>query len=100
MTLDACGNRFEPGHKLRLSLSTSYWPMILPPPTDPGLTVDTASISLAMPKLGAADRIEKKEPENPSPLPDYIEHHPGATRRAVTRELSAARTDYVIHEDT
>jgi putative CocE/NonD family hydrolase len=100
LVLDACGYRFEPGHRIRLSLSTAYWPMILPPPVDAGVTIDLSSIDLALPKLGAADRIEMKEPDNPSPLPTYIEHHPGATRRAVTRELSAARTDYLIHEDT
>jgi putative CocE/NonD family hydrolase len=100
LVLDACGYRFEPGHKLRLSLSTAYWPMILPPPTDAGLTIDVGSIELAMPKLGEADRIDMKQPENPSPLPDYIEHAPGKTHRSVTRELSAATTHYRIHEDT
>lgn len=100
MVLDACGYRFEPGHKIRLSLSTSYWPKVLPAPDDARLTIDLSSVLLSMPKLGAAERIEMKEPDNPSPLPEYIEHHPGATRRAITRELSASRTDYFIHEDT
>ena len=100
MELDACGYRFAPGHRIRLSLSTSYWPLILPPPDDAALTVDTGSIVLSMPKLGAAERIEMKEPENPDPLPRYLEQIPGATRRSVTRELSTARTVYRIHEDT
>lgn len=100
LVLDACGYRFEPGHKLRLSLSTSYWPMILPPPTDVGLTVDLSSIELAMPELGKAERITMKEPENPSPLPTYDELAPAETRRSVTRDHSASRTDYRIYEDT
>ncbi|MGO8658178.1 CocE/NonD family hydrolase C-terminal non-catalytic domain-containing protein, partial [Rhizobium ruizarguesonis] len=34
LVLDACGYRFRKGHRIRLSLSTAYWPMILPPPDD------------------------------------------------------------------
>ena len=94
------GYRFAPGHRIRLSLSTSYWPIMLPPPHDAGLTIDTGSIELSLPKLGDAERIEMKEPENPSPLPSYIEQLPPATRRNVTRELSTGTTIYRIHEDT
>jgi len=74
--------------------------MILPPPTDATLTIDVSSIDLALPKLGAAQPIAMKEPENPSPLPDYIEHAPGKTQRSVTRDLSSSQTHYHIHEDT
>jgi predicted acyl esterase len=100
LTLDACGYRFEPGHRIRLSLSTAYWPMILPPPTDATLDIDLASVELLLPKLGDAERIVMKEPDNPSPLPTYIEHAPGETRRSVTRDLTHARTEYRIVEDT
>ena len=100
MDLDALGYRFAPGHRIRLSLSTSYWPIMLPPPYDATLAIDTGSIELRLPKLGAAERIEMKEPDDPDPLPDYIEHLPAATRRGVTRELSTGRTVYRIHEDT
>lgn len=100
LVLDACGYRFEPGHRIRLSLSTAYWPMILPPPTDATLTIDVSSIDLAMPKLGEAEKINMKEPDDPSPLPDYTELAPAESRRTVTRDHSANRTDYRIYEDT
>lgn len=32
IVLDAAGYRFRAGHRIRLSISTSYWPLILPPP--------------------------------------------------------------------
>jgi len=98
--LDACGYRFRKGHRIRLSISTSYWPMILPPPTDPGVSIDMASLGFALPKLGAHDRITVKEPDDPDPLPHYIEHAPAATQRSVTRNLTENRTEYRIHEDT
>jgi hypothetical protein len=100
MDLDAMGYRFAPGHRIRLSLSTSYWPIMLPPPYDATLTIDTGSIELSLPKLGAAERIEMKEPEDPNPLPNYLEQLPAASRRSVTRELSTGKTVYRIHEDT
>jgi hypothetical protein len=100
LLLDACGYRFKPGHRIRLSLSTSYWPTILPAPTDPGLTIDIASIGLAMPKLGDHMTFEMKQPDNPGPLPTYKEHAPARTERKVVRDMSANRTDYCIYEDT
>jgi hypothetical protein len=74
--------------------------MILPPPTNPGLVIDTASIELALPILTDHRLIAVNEPDNPDPLPKYIEHAPAETKRQVIRELSANRTEYRIHEDT
>lgn len=100
VVLDACGYRFRPGHRIRLSLSTAYWPMVLPAPTDAELTIDIASLGLALPKLGEHEVFEMKQPDNPNPLPTYIEHAPSETRRQVLRDLQANRTDYTIYEDT
>ncbi|MDQ0419885.1 putative CocE/NonD family hydrolase [Peteryoungia aggregata LMG 23059] len=100
LQLDACGYRFRPGHRLRLSLSTSYWPTVLPVPTDPGLTIDAASLRLLLPLLGEHRRIDVKQPDNPDPLPRYIEHVPPATARKVIRDLSENRTRYHVLEDT
>jgi putative CocE/NonD family hydrolase len=100
LVLDACGYRFGKGHRIRLSLSTAYWPMVLPPPVDGGLTLDIASLGLAMPKLGHHEAIEMKQPDNADPLPKYTELMPGATTRQVLRDLSDSRTDYCIYEDT
>lgn len=100
LTLDACGYRFRKGHRIRLSLSTAYWPMVLPPPENPGLTIDLASIGLGLPKLGVHEVIDVKQPDNPDPLPKYIEHAPALTKRQVVRDLSAGQTRYEIQEDT
>lgn len=100
LTLDACGYRFRPGHRIRLSLSTSYWPMILPPPTHAPLTLDLASLGLAMPVLGDHQVISIPEPTNPDPLPKYIEHAPGRTDRRVDRDLTTGKTHSRIYEDT
>jgi predicted acyl esterase len=100
LQLDACGYRFRKGHRIRLAISTAYWPMILPPPDDLGVEIDIASLGLGLPLLGDHRKISIPEPENPDPLPKYIEHAPSVTKRQVLRDLSANRTDYRIHEDT
>jgi uncharacterized protein len=100
LDLDACGYRFAKGHRIRLSISTAYWPMILPPPVDPGVTIDIASLGLAMPRLGEHEVFEMKQPDNPDPLPKYTEHAPAETRRTVTRDLAVNRTRYEVLEDT
>jgi len=100
LTLDACGYRLAPGHRLRLALSTAYWPTILPPPHDATLTVETATLRLALPLLGEHERIEVAEPNNDDPLPRYEEIRPGHAEREVRRTLSAGITEYRISEDT
>jgi hypothetical protein len=100
LELDACGYRFGEGHRIRLSLSTAYWPTVLPPPVYPGLTIDIASLGLALPLLGPHERFEMKQPDNPDPLPKYKDLAPAETRRSVTRDLSAGTTTYHLLEDT
>jgi hypothetical protein len=99
MQLDAMGYRFAPGHRIKLALSTSYWPIILPSPEAPGLTIDTASIRLGLPLLGEHERIAVAEPENPDPLPKYEMLAPAQTRRAVAKDLVTGLTHYRIYED-
>ena len=96
LTLDACGYRLAPGHRLRLALSTAYWPMILPPPIDAPVTIDTASLRLAMPLLGAHTRPPMPEPNDPDPLPAYITVVAGQTRRSVERDL-LVRQHHLLH---
>ena len=100
LRLDACGYRFPPGHRLRLSLSSAYWPMILPPPEPVVLTLDRATLTLGLPALGAHETVTVKAPDNPDPLPVYPVLKPAETARSVTRDLMTGTTHYRIHEDT
>ncbi|GAB5468225.1 MAG: CocE/NonD family hydrolase [Rhodospirillales bacterium] len=100
VALDESGYRFLPGHRIRLSLSTAYFPLVLPPPEAASVTLTTGAAShLALPLLQAAEEIALPEPENPAPLPDYPEHRPAVSRRWVERDLSAGRTHYHIEDD-
>ena len=99
--LNECGYRFLPGHKMRIALSTSYWPMVIPPPE-----IVTARIKLGpeavitMPIRPGRDEFDVPEPENPSPLPVYQMHSPAENRRWVDRDLQTGETHYHVIDDT
>ncbi len=81
-----------------LSLSTSYWPIILPSPDRSGRH-DRYGQRLAFPAvLGDHREIVVPQPANPDPLPHYIEHSPSETRRTVERDMTKGLTHYRIYE--
>ncbi|MCO6387187.1 CocE/NonD family hydrolase [Aliihoeflea sp. 40Bstr573] len=97
--LDACGYRFAPGHRIRLSISTAYWPTILPPPFDAKLDIDLSALAFSLPLIGAHERIDLPAPPNPDPLPKYEPVSPGESRRWVERDLQNGVTRYRIVDD-
>ncbi|MFA9419306.1 MAG: CocE/NonD family hydrolase [Gammaproteobacteria bacterium] len=99
--LDECGYRFLPGHKVRVAISTSYWPMILPPPVVTTATLKLGpDASIAMPIRTDEDSIDVAEPENPDPLPDYKLHLPAENKRWIQRDLQKGETHYHVIDDT
>lgn len=57
---NAMAQRFLAGHRIRLSVSSSYWPLAWPPPEPAQLSVWTGSSSVTLP-------IRKAEVEEPVP---------------------------------
>ena len=53
--MDCCGHRFAAGHRIRLSLATSYWPAFWPMPEDAALTLDLAGAKLRLPLFMGKD---------------------------------------------
>ncbi|HUF87016.1 MAG TPA: CocE/NonD family hydrolase [Thermohalobaculum sp.] len=102
LRLDETGYRLAEGHRLRLSLSTAYWPYILPSPAPVRARVLAGSeAELVLPLLapGAAD-APPPEPANPDPLPPYPVHLPGHSERQVERDLQSGRVRYVVSDDS
>lgn len=100
LQLDQFGYRLLPGHKLRLALSTAYWPAIQPPPEAVTATIKLNSTTLQLPTRPGGDSSIVKEPENPEPFPAYPQHKPSQARRWVERNLQSLTTNYCIYEDT
>ncbi|MGI5119549.1 CocE/NonD family hydrolase [Marinactinospora thermotolerans] len=91
--LNGIGHAFPPGHRVRLALSSAYWPWIWPHPDAAGFAVDPRASALDLPvrdpaaDAGAAP-IRFEEPEQAEPLgvvtPEAAEQRP---ERRVVRDV-------------
>ena len=59
---------FAPGHRIRLALSTSYWPVIWPAPHPVTLTVHTGTSKLVLPHRPAGTDDEPATPTFEAPV--------------------------------
>ncbi|MEW2267771.1 CocE/NonD family hydrolase [Streptomyces sp. NPDC047853] len=71
--LNGVAQSFPPGHRIRLSLSTSYWPLAWPPPQPAMLSVHDGSSTLTLPvrppeRDDETPAVAFGEPEGTSPL--------------------------------
>ncbi|MFH7598642.1 CocE/NonD family hydrolase [Streptomyces racemochromogenes] len=70
--LNGIGHRFRPGHRIRLSLSSAYWPWIWPRAgSEAGWTLDPAGSTLELPVRAASpapEGIVFEAPEQARPL--------------------------------
>jgi len=67
--LNNLGHVFPAGHRLRLSISTSYWPMAWPPPEPTRLSLHTGGCRLMLPVRTPPGTNEAVEFEQPRPQP-------------------------------
>jgi len=99
--LDESGYCFLPGHRVRLAISTTYWPYLLPPPYTVTARIETGAGSiLRLPILKQRRRIEMPAPVNPDPLPRYDQLSQPDSSRVVEHDLTGGMTRYKIHDDT
>ena len=99
LVLDETCYRLRPGHRLRLALSTAYWPLVLPSPAAVTATV-LPGARLAVPGPGASAEIEVPEPADPAPQPEFPVLEAGHARRWVEHDLTGARVRYCLDEDS
>ncbi|TDE14032.1 CocE/NonD family hydrolase [Jiangella asiatica] len=90
--LNGMAQAFPAGHRVRLSLSTSYWPLVWPPPESVRMTVFAGSSHLLLPvrENGPSDRENAPsfdEPEGAPPIA-VTSLLPGEHRWTVTRDLA------------
>ena len=85
LRLDCAGHRFAPGHRIRLAVSSTYWPWVWPTAeaTTLELSLDTAELEL--PLLGAHGPADLGRPEPVSEIatePVASSHRTQTIRRA------------------
>jgi len=93
---------FSAGQRIRLAISTSYWPVAWPSPEPVTLTVYTGSSSLEFP-IRPSDPQDQLlpplgEPERaPSPKPSEL--RPMPAQRTITRDPTTNETVYSVGSD-
>ncbi|MGR8008989.1 CocE/NonD family hydrolase [Streptomyces hypolithicus] len=96
--LNGIGHSFAPGHRIRLSVSSAYWPWIWPASGSAGFTLDPAGSALELPvraptgeanAAGAAITFEA--PEQSEPLGVTFPADPAGQRpeRVIVRDVAA-----------
>ena len=88
--LNECAHRVRAGHRLRLAVSTSYWPVVWPAPVAATVTLRLAGCRLILPERRAADEIDPAAPGPPSDFPIHA---------AETLRAPANRTERRIDSD-
>lgn len=63
LDLDQCAYRLPKGHRLRVAISTAYWPLLWPAPEPVELTVDSGQIALPVRRLADGDEWQFEQPE-------------------------------------
>ncbi len=92
VVLNAMAQAFPAGHRIRLSLSTSYWPLAWPPPEPVRLSVSTGTSSLMLPVRPPRPAEDAAltpfgEPEGSPPIP-VTQLEPGRQSWTVSRDLA------------
>ncbi|HSJ44178.1 MAG TPA: CocE/NonD family hydrolase [Euzebyales bacterium] len=101
--MNAMAQAFPAGHRLRLSVSTSYWPLAWPPPEPVRLTVFTGASSLELPvrpPRSAEDAVLTSfgEPEGTPPI-RVTQLEPGEQRWTVHRDLTQYESTLEVVRD-
>ena len=89
------------GHRLRLSISTAYWPLLWPTPKPATLTIECKSSALTIPiRVETEPQREPvfPPPESAQPL-SLTEHRPSANTRRVTKDRASGYTTVEIVDD-
>lgn len=85
--LDCCGHRFKAGHRIRLSLANTAWPMFWTMPEDYSLTLNLKDARFVLPIFHGAE-ISGPDPEAQSaPLTPMTILSEGKVEREITYDL-------------
>ena len=87
--LNECAHRVRAGHRLRLAVSTSYWPVVWPAPVAATVTLRLAGCRLILPERRAADEIDPAAPGVPSDFPVHAAQTLRAPANRTERRIDA-----------
>lgn len=97
--LNDCGHRFEKGHRVRISISTAYWPIAWPAPYDATLTLRTRMSTLSLPvrkNTAGGDEVSFLPPVHGPETPVTL-IKAGTLSRHATQDLITGDNSYIAH---
>jgi putative CocE/NonD family hydrolase len=100
--LNDCAHAFPPGHRVRLALATSYWPMLWPSPAPARLDLlpgATLTLPVRPPSDADAALPVFAPPEAAPPLARTVLDPPAARRRASRDQITGAAL-FEVTDDT
>jgi uncharacterized protein len=96
LTLNACGHRFLPGHRVRLAVGSAYWPLVWPAPYAATLRVQTGISALELPvRVGTEPDTVSFAPPAHGPRTAVTMISPGHLERRSTQDHLAGTATYV-----
>jgi putative CocE/NonD family hydrolase len=95
--LNDCGHRFLPGHRIRLSIGTAYWPIIWPAPYPATLTISTGDSVLELParQSGVVSPVVEFEPPERGRSAPMTQIGKGSFRRYSQQDHVSGEAIYV-----
>ncbi len=93
LTLKMCGHRVPPGHRLRLAISTAYWPLAWPAREAATLTLSTADSRLMLP-------VREPGGDEPSVRFEPPRHGPAAPATRLAESRMARRVSFDLIDET
>ncbi len=101
LQLNEAGHRFLAGHRIRLALSTAYWPIIWPAPEPVRLTVLGGVSRLSLPRREPRpedQRVRFPAPERPTPARRRV-IRPGAVHRRIEQDVGSGEQRIEVLRD-
>ena len=88
---------FAPGQRIRVALSTGYWPTAVPSPEAVTMTVFAGASSLELPVRAARpeDAAVRFEPPEQASSPEITVLEPGSLERTVSHDFASGDTEVV-----
>lgn len=98
--LNQCCHEFTPGNRIRVSVTTAYWPLIWPSPDTPTLTLEEESSSLRLP-VRTSNHNESEVRFEPAVFPGPVQQEVlshASQKREVTRDLTSNLTYHHLED--
>jgi hypothetical protein len=97
--LNGIAQAFPPGHRLRLAVSSCYWPLLWPAPEPVALKLVAGASRLVLPVRPPRREDESlpgfEEPEGAEPLP-VTQLLPGHVSRTITRDVATGEVELLF----